>query len=64
MTIHQIEIFNNVNEANAFLTEHGVKVVSFDIKEMHDYWHSDAGYPPGSICNQWAEYILVYELAT
>ena len=63
MIIHQIEMFNSVDEANAFLAECKVKVVSFDIKQMHDYWASDSqGYPPGTICNQWTEYILVYEL--
>ena len=62
MIIHQIEIFNSANEANAFLAEHKLKVVSFNIEQMHDYWPSGIGYPPGSICNQWVECILVYEL--
>ena len=62
MMIHQIETFNSIDEVNAFLAEHKVKVVSFDIKQMHDYWNGGSNYPPGSICNQWVEYILVFEL--
>ena len=62
MIIHQIETFNSVNEANAFLAEHKLKVVSFEVKQMHDYWGGGQGYPPNSICNQWTDYILVYEL--
>ena len=62
MTIHQIKIFNNVEEANAFLAEHKVKVVLFGIEERHDYWQGGTSYPSGSICNQWTEYVLVYEL--
>ena len=62
MIIHQIEIFNNVDAANLFLAEHKVKVVSFEVKQMHDYWHGGSGYEPGSICNQWTEFVLVYEL--
>ena len=63
MIIHQIELFNSVSETNAFLAEHKVKVISFDVKQMHDYWGSGTGHPPGSICNEWVECILVYELA-
>ena len=62
MIIHQIEIFNSTNEANAFLAEHKLKVVSFEIKQMHDYWLNNQDRRPGEICNEWVEYILVYEL--
>jgi|LGOV01.1.fsa_nt_gb hypothetical protein len=62
MTIHQIEIFDSVDKANAFLAEHWVKLVSFEVKQMHDYWSGGSSYPPSTICNQWTEYILVYEL--
>ena len=62
MTIHQIEIFNSVEKANAFLAEHKLKVVLFEIKQMHDYWLNNQNRRPGEICNEWIEYILVYEL--